>query len=215
MDESILFSNELIDEFEHSLLVLDRISIKKMLGDPQGEIPPYRRVEELVIPALERIGEKWTTGKISLSQVYMSGKICEEMVDLILPPADPSRKDYPPMAIAVLEDYHFLGKRIVYSSLRASGFELLNYPRLDVEGLVQCVKKDKIEILFISVLMLPSALRVKELRSRLNQLTWKVKIGVGGAPFRFDDSLWQEVGADAVGKNAADAIPMVGKLIGG
>ena len=52
-----------------------------------------------------------------------------ELVDTILPPADPSRTDLPPMAIAVLEDYHLLGLRVVYSALRASGYALQNYGR--------------------------------------------------------------------------------------
>jgi len=34
---------------------------------------------------------------------------------------------------------------------------------------------------------------------------------VGGAPFIFDPNLWQEVGADAMGRNAADAIKLLQK----
>jgi len=32
---------------------------------------------------------------------------------------------------------------------------------------------------------------------------------VGGAPFRFDANLWKEVGADAMGKNASEAINII------
>jgi methanogenic corrinoid protein MtbC1 len=37
---------------------------------------------------------------------------------------------------------------------------------------------------------------------------------VGGAPFLFDDQLWQEVGADAMGKSASDAVAIVERLMG-
>lgn len=214
MQKKSFYSDQIINDFEHSLLILDRVTVREMLTQPENYISAYQRVEQLVIPAMENIGQKWTNGQASLSQVYMSGRICEEMVDQILPPADPARRDYPPTAIAVLEDYHLLGKRIVYSYLRASGFELFNYPRVDVESLVKRVKQDKIEILLISVLMLPSALRIKELRTRLDQVGLEVKIGVGGAPFRFDQDLWHEVGADAVGLNMADAVSMVNRFAG-
>ena len=40
------------------------------------------------------------------------------------------------------------------------------------------------------------------------------KVVVGGAPFLFDDQLWQEVGADAMGKSAADAVAIVTRLMG-
>ena len=40
----------------------------------------------------------------------------------------------------------------------------------------------------------------------------KTKIIVGGAPFRFDSRLWEEVGADAVGIFASEAPGLVDKL---
>lgn len=139
----------------------------------------------------------------------MSGRLCEEFVKTILPHADFKRKDQPNMAIAVLEDYHLLGKRVVYSVLRASGFELLDYGRVTVDEVVSRVKADQIDILLISVLMLPSALRIKDLKAKLNQQGIAVKLIVGGAPFRFDANLWKEVGADAMGKNASEAINII------
>ena len=127
------------------------------------------KIENIVLPALERIGKGWEEGRVSLAQVYMSGRICEEVIDRILPPSHPQRKDQPPMAIVVLEDHHLLGKKIIYSALRASGYELLNYGQMDVETVVRNVKTDGIEILLISVLMLPSALKVKQLRNALER----------------------------------------------
>jgi len=56
------------------------------------------------------------------------------------------------MAITVLEDYHLLGKRIVYSILRASGYEVLDYRQTDVNGLIQQVKKDDVKILFLMMI---------------------------------------------------------------
>lgn len=175
---------------------------------------PIQFVESLVLPALERIGEGWEQGRVALSQVYMSGRICEELVDIILPPGEPARKNQPRMAVATLEDHHLLGKRIVYSALRASGFEVLDYGRMGVDELVDRVREDGVRILLVSTLMLPSALRVKDLRVRLKEAGLEVKIVVGGAPFRFDDQLWQEVEADAMGRNASEAVGIITGAIG-
>jgi len=172
-------------------------------------------VEKLVAPALESIGTAWQRGSVALSQVYLSGRMCEELVDMILPRADPRRKDQPRMAIVALEDHHRLGKRIVYSVLRASGFELLDYGHgVEVGDLVSRVTGDGVRILLVSTLMLRSALRVKEVRGRLQDLGHEVRLVVGGAPFIFDEQLWVEVGADAMGVSASDAVGIVARIAG-
>jgi methanogenic corrinoid protein MtbC1 len=194
---------------ERALLSLDRVAVSRMLTETPPSDSPLSQIETLIVPVLERIGASWEDGRVSLSQVYMSGRLCEELVDTILPPSDSTRKSIPPMAIVALEDYHLLGLRIVYSALRASGYSLRNYGRADIDQLVAHVKADGIRILLVSVLMLPSALRVKELRKRLADAGCLPKLIVGGAPFRFDEQLWTEVGADAVGCSASEAIATV------
>jgi len=114
----------------------------------------------------------------------------------------------------VLSDYHDLGKRIVYSVMRASGYELFDYGRMDVEALVERAIADKIRVLMISVLMLPSALKVREVCSRLKAKGSDIRVIVGGAPFQFDSELWKEVGADAVGSSAAQAVAIVACMMG-
>jgi len=75
-------------------------------------------------------------------------------------------------------------------------------------------KKDGIKILLISVLMLPSALKVREVREKLDGSGLNIKIVVGGAPFLFDDKLWKEVGADAMGRYASEAVTIITSLTG-
>jgi methanogenic corrinoid protein MtbC1 len=161
------------------------------------------------VPALAEVGAAWEDGSVALSQIYMSGRFCEELVERVLPASDPDRKHQPRSAIVVLSDYHMLGKRIVYSVMRASGFELFDYGRMDVDALVERVLADRIRVLLISVLILPSALKVREVCARLKASGNDIRVIVGGAPFLFDEAMWREVGADAMGRNAADAVTIV------
>lgn len=204
---------KLISCFTEALLSMDRLAIEKLLTIEMQRRSPINFVEEVIVGALERIGEGWEQGTVSLSQVYMGGRLCEQLVDNILPPAAPERKHQPKMAICTLSDHHKLGKSIVYSILRASGFELADYDTVDVFELVEHVKNDQIEILLISVLMLPSALKIKEVKKLLTANLLDVKIIVGGAPFRFDDNLWKEVGVDEMCRNASDVSRVVNKTI--
>ncbi|SLM33223.1 Cobalamin B12-binding domain protein [Desulfamplus magnetovallimortis] len=205
---------KLIENFVQSLLSLDRLSAKKMLEDFTSA-PKITFIESVVIPALEKIGKGWQEGEFALSQVYMAGRICEDLVYEILPSGSPERKDQPKMAICVLSDQHKLGKTIVYSLLRASGFDLLDYGTMEVDDLVVNVRQDGIKVLLISVLMLPSALKIRQLKEKLVSLDLDVKIVVGGAPFRFDNKLWQEVGADAMCANASEAVSVIRSISGG
>lgn len=204
-----------INLFEKALLSLDRINSKKYFNDLIKN-DSIELIDEVIIPILERIGNGWENGSIALSQVYMIGLICEELVDEILPAESPLRERQPKTAIAVLEDYHMLGKRIVYSALRASGFEVLDYGRMQADKLAEKIIEDNVEILLISTLMLSSALKVGTVRQDLNSAGKNnVKIVVGGAPFRIDSELWKEVGADAMGSSAADAKRIISGFAGG
>jgi methanogenic corrinoid protein MtbC1 len=201
--------NEAAFKFSQALKASDRIGAQQLFAALPSNRSPLENLEQVVIPALTHIGREWEAGDVALAQIYMAGRICEELVDSVLPPVDPRRRTQPPQAIAVLHDYHTLGKNIVYSMLRASGYELLDYGRQGVEELADRVVEDGIQILLISVLMLPSALKITELRRALEERGHVVKLIVGGAPFIFDDHLWREVGADAVGLNAAEAQALV------
>jgi methanogenic corrinoid protein MtbC1 len=205
---------QLIVPFQQSLVALDRVKANELFNEALATLTPIQAVEQLVVPALEQIGAAWHSGDLALSQVYMSGRYCESLVEDVLPPSDPDRKHQPRSAIVVLSDYHDLGKRIVYSVMRASGFELFDYGRLDVDQLVEKTIADRLRVLMISVLMLPSALKVKQVCSRLKERGADVKVVVGGAPFLFDAQLWQEVGADAMGNSASEAVAIVERLMG-
>lgn len=202
-----------VERFEQALLAVDQLEAQRLLAEAGKILTPLQLVDEIIAPALEHIGEKWEHGAAALSQIYMGGRICEALVDNLMPPGSSRRLLRPKVAIVVLDDFHFLGKNLVYSALRASGFDPLDWGHATVEELVERVRVEGIEVLLISTLMLPSALRIKEVRAKLDALGLHTKIVVGGAPFRFDPQLWREVGANACGQNALDAIEIVRGLV--
>lgn len=202
-----------IHEFEHSVLTLDRLRAQGVLTSIPGLTSPFDLADKIIGPALERIGFGWQEGRVSLSQLYMSGRIAEELIEEILPAENPAAPNQPKMAIVSLLDHHSLGKRIIYTALRAARYNVQDYERADVYELVDRVLAEKIQVLLISATVQTSAQRVKEVRKRLDFARAKVKIIVGGAPFRFDTYLWQDVGADAMGYDAADALKVVARIL--
>lgn len=202
--------------FERALLALDREGARRILHAITPPQTPLAAAEYLVGPTLQSIGVAWEEGHVALSQVYMSGRICEDLLESLLPGANPDRKSQPKIAVATLGDHHVLGKRMVYASMRASGFELLDYGQgVSPEQLVQHILADGIEVMLISVLLLPSALSIKQVRADLRAAGNACRLIVGGAVFLMDDLLWREVGADATGQHASDAPTLVRQVMGG
>jgi len=208
-------ASEAVSDFMAALMAMDMEAARRLLRGPGGEPVPVEEAEALIVPALERIGLGWEDGSVALSQVYMSGRQCESLMNELRPVVGTDRADGARVAIVVLEDYHFLGMRLVSSVLRASGFALLDYGRMDADAVVARVLADEVDVLLVSVLMLRSALRVRYLRDRLDASGRKVALAVGGAPFRLDKGLWKEMGADGTSDTASGAVALVRRLVEG
>lgn len=204
------------DAFELALLALDRVAPERLFEQAAAGPDGLRAAVRLVGDSLERIGAGWERGTVALSQVYMAGRICEELVDRLLPPGDPQRTDQPRLGLAVLADHHLLGMRIVRATLRAAGYAVTDFGHgIGARELAGRATADGIEVLLVSTLMLSSALQVRELGALLRAGDARVKLVVGGAPFLFDERLWREVGADAMGRCATDAPRIVEQILGG
>jgi len=210
------FTTMPMEEFQTALLQIDRVKAAEIFESCYLQNKSFEALEYLTMGALEKIGTDWEDGQLSLSQVYMSGVICEELIEQYMPNFNVTSNKEPRIGIAVLQDHHALGKRIVCSVLRAGGYDVLDFGQgLSAEEISEKTMEKKVDILLISTLMLASALQVKKVVEILHEKNMPVKIIVGGAPFRLDSSLWQKVNADADGKNGTEVSKMIEKLARG
>ena len=79
-----------------TLLSLDRLQAKSIMEVALTGSNPVMTVESLLVP--EALGRGWEDGTLALTQVSMSGRICEDRVDEILPPSDEPRSQRPVFA---------------------------------------------------------------------------------------------------------------------
>lgn len=196
--------------FSEALLALDNAAAAALLHDAADD---QDALDRIVVPSLVQIGNGWTTGEVSLSLVYMSGRMCQQLVEQVFPTAQHDRGSALRLAAGVLGDGHVLGKQMVVHLLRSSGYEVADWGlRLTVDEIVDRVAEEDIDVLMLSVLMLRSALRITELREQLRVAALNPVIVVGGAPFRFDTGLGAEVGADYVGASATDVLAIMADI---
>ena len=202
-----------IQNFEEALLSINRVQAGLVFETICKENHDFETLENLIIRTLEKIGEKWENGTVSLAQVYMSGIICEELIRKYLPKNEDKISSDLTIAIGVLLDHHALGKRIVSSVLQIAGFTVIDLGHgLTAEQMVSKTLETKTDILLISTLMLHSAFEIKAVKEKLANAGYKGKIIVGGAPFRLQSNLWKEVGADADGKNASNVLKLLEEI---
>lgn len=203
----------LAERFEAALLAVDGLGAEQLLLDSGLVENPVELIEHIVVPVLGSMGAGWEAGTIALSQVYMGSRICQNILAAIPGANEGRRHNQPRIAVAVLEDVHTLGKSILLSQLRASGYTVEDFgAHQSVAELVALAQDHETEVLMVSVLMLRAALHVADLRAGLDAVGLETSLVAGGAPFRFDRDLWREVGADYGGRTAADALSILARI---
>ncbi|MCD6105353.1 MAG: cobalamin-dependent protein [Thermosipho sp. (in: Bacteria)] len=209
---------EISEKLLEFLLIGNKIKADKIFNGIFQKENPFILLEKTLIEVMDKVGDLWELQEISLAQYYLVGVICEELFKKYTEKTNVlgkiQKRQKLNLAIVTLEDYHGLGRKIVLSFLNSAGFEIKDYGLgKTVNEVFERSLRDKIDILLVSTLMLPAALKVKELVKKLKEKKPEIKIVVGGAPFRIDENLWKEVEADEFGETASEAVKIVRRMV--
>jgi len=183
-------------------------------------ISPEDIVFHIVIPSIETFLSRAEANQASLAQHYLTAQIANDVVDEMLPLFKTAPDPVGRMVIGTsLGDFHALGKRIVTGCLRANLIEVLDLGlNVPPERFVDQALEFGARVIGISSLMIHTArgeqgcLGVRRILKERN-LEDRIKIIVGGAPYKFDDELYKIVGADAWAEDGLAAAGIVLKLI--
>ena len=182
---------------------------------------PEHIVFQLVIPAVEQMMsfiEK--DPDANLAQHFMTAQIAAEVTERML-----ERFSTPPQLIgrviigAAYGDLHSLGKRIVSGCLKSLMVDVVDLGiNVAAERFVDAAVENDAQVIAISAMMVHTATGDKgcsRVRAILQErgLEHKIKVAVGGAPYRFDPELYQQVGADAWAPDGVTAAKVIVDLI--
>ena len=176
-------------------------------------------IRTVLEPCLEKTGEMWSTGSISLAQSYIAGKITEDFLDSAVNQGVYSRENEN-RSILILgnieDDFHVLGRRMVASFARLHGWEIVDLgsdvqPRAFVDQAVEVGSP----LIAVSAMMMATALNISGIREELEKrnLSGLIKLAVGGAIFRIRPELVEEVGGDGTAGSAMEAPALFDRLI--
>ena len=177
-------------------------------GDDVGEM-----LNVTMIPALREVGDQFSRGEVFVPEMLVSARAMQAGVDIIEPLLVISGHE-PIARVAigsVKGDLHDIGKNLVVMMLKGSGFEVDD---LGVDCRIETFEKavaDGAKVLCLSALL--STTR-DEMRPVVDHFQDRddVRIVVGGAVITQEFA--DEIGADAFGVDASDAVRAVRESIG-
>ncbi|TAK34906.1 MAG: corrinoid-binding protein [Chloroflexota bacterium] len=194
------------EQFLEAIGGADRaLSHRILRGSVESGVQPEWLLLNVIQPALNELGRRWSEGGATLSQIYVAGKIADDACNFILPLLPTSASGDLTVVIGTISgDFHGLGRKLVAAFLRAAGVRVVDLG-LGVEPtrFVESAAQEGAQIIAISALMMHTAAQIAQVRPLLiDRGLNHVGILVGGAPFNYDPDLVRRVGADGTAPNA-------------
>lgn len=179
-----------------------------------GGEEPSALLNEVLLPAINTVGDYFDKGKYFLPQLIASAEAMKNSIELLEPLLlqNTASENLPVVVIATVEgDIHDIGKNLVALMLKNYGFQVIDLGKdVPKEEIVKAAKEHNAQIIALSALMTTTMQRMKEVieYARANDVTAKVMIG--GAVITQDYA--DEIGADGYSKDAADAVKLAKRL---
>ncbi len=207
------FNQRLIDamvKFEEAQ-VMDLVST----GLKEGVKPP--NLIDILSEGLRLIGKRFEAGEAFIPELILGGNIFGKAVERIQPHLEAGYKREAKGKVligTVYGDLHDLGKSLVILSLKMAGYEVIDLGRnIPTEDFVRRAKEEEPQVLGMSALLTTTMEKQREVINGLKKagIRQNLKVIIGGAPVNQD---WaNEIGADAYGADAIDALAKVEVLL--
>jgi 5-methyltetrahydrofolate--homocysteine methyltransferase len=183
-----------------------------------GGIAPDKIINEALIPAMDVVGREFAQGNVFVPEMLVSAVTMKNGLDMVKPllTADQSQSRGTIIMTTVKGDLHDIGKNLVTMMLEGAGFKVVDLGvDLSVENLIEQVKAIKPQILGLSALLTTTMPEMKRVIEELEAqgIRKSLKVMVGGAPL--DNAFARKIGADGYGANAAEAVQLARRFVGG
>ena len=208
--------------------ILGEIADKLTSGDEAGVaeltskaiedgLPPKEILNKGLIAGMDVVGQRFKEHEIFLPDVLMAAQAMYAGMDKLKPLL--LKEGVTPLGKVVLGtaqgDLHDIGKNLVGVMLKGAGFQVIDLGNdVSPDRFVETAEKEGAPVVGISALLtttMPAMGKVVDLVKERG-LAGRVKVIVGGAPVTADFA--REIGADAYGFDAANAVDRVKELVG-
>lgn len=213
---------QIITAYNEAIFDTDREQALQVIHSAVARgVSPEDVVFKIVIPAIEQMVKSISEDfDANLAQHFLTSQIAAEVTEEMLARFKRTPVSAGRVVMGTTEgDLHSLGKKIVIGCLKAQMIEVTDLGvNVSPEHFVDSAVANNAQIIGISAMMAHTArgesgcLRVRQLL-RERKLESKIKIMIGGAPFRFDHELYRTVQADAWAEDGISAGKIIARLI--
>jgi 5-methyltetrahydrofolate--homocysteine methyltransferase len=163
---------------------------------------PLDLVENELLPALDKVGKGFETGKLFLPQLLMSAEAAKAAFGKIKEKLPPGAGGKGPFVLATVQgDIHDIGKNIVGLLLENYGYTVIDLGKdVPPETVLEAVTTHHAPLAGLSALMTTTVPAMEATVKLLREKAPWCKIVVGGAVLTEDYA--RDIGADAYGKDA-------------
>jgi len=179
----------------------------------QRSAEPLDIIKNGLTPAMREIGERFRRYEIYLPEMMMAAEAWEQAMQILEPKISATAGEHRSVGQVVIGtvkgDVHSLGKNILATMLKTSGFEVLDLG-IDVPASAFAIKAEAVgaDVIAVSALMtttMPQQKNVIEhLEARGERDKYYVLVGGGATTQGWAD----EIGADGYGETAADGVAL-------
>ncbi len=201
---------------------LQRGEHEKVAGLTQQAIDAGTSAAEILnqglLAGMDVVGRRFGAHEIFLPEVLLSARAMNAGVDLLKPLL--IAEEVPSLGKVVIGtvkgDLHDIGKNLVGIMLEGAGFEVIDLGSdVTPERFVETAESEGATVVGLSALLTTTMTGMKDVVElvRSRGLQGKLKVIVGGAPL--SRSFADDIGADAYGFDAANAVERIRELTGG
>ena len=183
----------------------------------ERKLAPLEILNQGLIAGMNTVGEQFRLREIFLPDVLLAARAMYAGLDLLKPAL--ARDGVPSAGKVVIGsvqgDLHDIGKNLVGIMLKGAGFEVLDLGNdVPAERFVEAAAANGAAVIGLSALLTTTMPVMKDVVEgvRARGLGGQVKVIVGGAPV--SEAWAREIGADAYGYDAANAVERVRALVG-
>ncbi len=173
-------------------------------------------INKALIAAMDVVGDRFAKSEIFVPEMLVAAMTMKKGLDIIKPLLKDQKEQSKGKVIlcTVKGDLHDIGKNIVAMMLEGAGLEVIDLGvDVTVENVIAKITEIQPQVLGLSALLTTT---MPEMENVIDYLQAKgmrenVKVMVGGAPL--DTEFAEEIGADAYGKDAAEAVTIARSFI--
>ncbi|MFZ2956723.1 MAG: homocysteine S-methyltransferase family protein [Candidatus Ozemobacteraceae bacterium] len=174
-----------VSALRHKVLDGDRTGLEAILDSLRGAgRKPLAIVNDLLIPAMQEVGQLFGAGQMQLPFVLQSAEVMKAAVTLLDPHMEKSETDPGRRIIlaTVRGDVHDIGKNLVNILLSNNGFAVTDLGiKVDVDTMIKAAVEQKANVIGMSGLLVKSTQIMKENLEELNRRGLKPHVVLGGA----------------------------------